>query len=102
MLRLWVAVRTASRSERICGEETLGMTPQMEDKACSNFGNILLPPVMTAQIQIVLWTTILSPLKRAVLDRLQNLIQANKVESRQKAPTHQVRPTEYGESSQQV
>lgn len=57
------------------------MTPQMEDKACSNFGNILLPPVMTAQIQIVLWTTILYPLKQAVLDRFQNLIQANKPRS---------------------
>jgi hypothetical protein len=81
VLRLWVAVRTASRSERICGEETLGMTPQMEDKACSNFGNVLLPPVMTAQIQIVLWTTILYPLKQEVLDRLQTLVQANKPRS---------------------
>jgi hypothetical protein len=81
VLQLWVAVRTASRSERICGEETLGMMPQMEDRACSNFGTILLPPVMTAQIQIVVSARILSPLKQKVLDRLQNLVQANKPRS---------------------
>jgi hypothetical protein len=81
VLRLWVAVRTGSRSERICGEETLGMEPQLEDDACSNFGTILLPPVMTAQLQVVVVTTVLQPLKQTVLERLQNLIHANKPRS---------------------
>ena len=63
-----------SRSECICGEENLGMVPQTFDPAALNFNKVLVPPVMSAQIELIMTTEVLQPLKRAVLVQLQDLI----------------------------
>ena len=70
-----------SRSERICSDETLGMMPQDYDKDCNNYGHILTPPVMSAQIELITTVMVLRPLKQAILQRLQALIQSNRTKA---------------------
>jgi len=70
-----------SRSERICSEEKLGMVPQQFDPAAPNFNQVLVPPVMSAQIELIMTAMVLLPLKKAVLTQLQELIKANRARS---------------------
>jgi hypothetical protein len=67
-----------SRSDRICSSETLGMEAQDYGPSCPNTGNILLPPVINAQMEIIVTVMILLPMKKAVLQGLQKLIEANR------------------------
>ncbi|PMD13377.1 hypothetical protein NA56DRAFT_585720 [Hyaloscypha hepaticicola] len=80
-LKLWVAIRMESRSERICSEENLGMVPQQFDPVAPNFNQVLVPPVMSAQIELIMTAMVLQPLKKAVLAQLQELIKANRSRS---------------------
>lgn len=80
-LRLWVAVRMESRSERICGDENLGQQPQDYDRECHNFGQVLVPPVMSAQIELIATATLLNPAKKAVLGPLRKLMEGRKTQS---------------------
>jgi hypothetical protein len=80
-LQLWVAIRMESRSERICGEERLGMMPQTFDPAAPNYNQVLVPPVISAQIELIMTAVVLQPLKKAVLAQLQELIKANRTRS---------------------
>jgi hypothetical protein len=66
-----------SRSDRICSNETLGMEPGNYGPACPNSGNIVVPPVLSAQMEIIVTTMILQPMKKEVLKRLKGLIQEN-------------------------
>ena len=54
------------------------MSPQNFDEQSTNSGRVLLPPVMTAQIQLIMTVSILIPLKRLVLRQLQELVELNK------------------------
>lgn len=76
-----MALRLLSRPFRICSEETLGMSPQMFDKASSNFGKIPVPPVMNVQLDLMMSSIVIHPLHQAILAQLQNLIHANKTSS---------------------
>jgi len=80
-LRLWVAVRMESKSERIVGEETLGHSPQDYDSECRNYGQVLLPPVMSAQIELMATAMVLEPSRKAVLVPLRKLMEGNKTKS---------------------
>jgi len=80
-LRLWVAVRMESKSERIVGNETLGQAPQDYDPECHNFGQVLVPPVMSAQIELMATVMLLEPSKKAVLGPLRKLMEGNKIRS---------------------
>jgi len=64
-----------SRSDRICGEETLGMEPQYYEPQCANTGIILTPPVFSAQLEVIVVAKILQPAKKEVLRRLKDLIE---------------------------
>ena len=66
-----------SRSERICGEETLGMRPKYYQPDCPNSGKILLPPVLTAQIEVIMTVMVLQPARNDVLARLGKLVYEN-------------------------
>ncbi|KAI1312430.1 hypothetical protein F5Y03DRAFT_381704 [Xylaria venustula] len=77
-LQLWMAVRMTTKSTVIVGEETLGMTPDIMDETSSLRGKIPLPPVMGAQIELVLIHQIQSSLRREMLENLQAMTQANK------------------------
>ena len=56
------------------------MLPQNFDEHCTNFGRVLVPPVMTAQIQLIMTVSILLPLKRLVLRQLQEIVELNKTQ----------------------
>lgn len=77
-LHLWMAVRMTTRSTFIVGEETLGMTHDIMDESSPLNGKIPLPPVMGAQIELVLIHQIQSTLRREILDHLQTMTHANK------------------------
>lgn len=67
-----------SRSERICGPESLGMTAQTWDADAANYGQVLIPPVMSAQIELIATVAMLHPMRKAVLGRLRKLIEKNR------------------------
>ncbi|KAJ3551803.1 hypothetical protein NPX13_g11272 [Xylaria arbuscula] len=77
-LQLWMAVRMTTKSTVIVGEETLGMSPDIMDETSSLRGKIPLPPVMGAQIELVLIHQIQSSLRREMLENLQSITTANK------------------------
>ncbi|KAI8623895.1 hypothetical protein F5Y19DRAFT_468238 [Xylariaceae sp. FL1651] len=77
-LQLWIAVRMTTKSTVIVGEETLGMSPDIMDETSPLRGKIPLPPVMGAQIELVLIHQIQSSLRRELLENLQSMTQANK------------------------
>ncbi|OQV06206.1 hypothetical protein CLAIMM_10812 isoform 1 [Cladophialophora immunda] len=77
VLRLWVAARVASRTEWICGDDTLGMKP-VADPSSPYYGRIPLPPVMSAQISIISQQFMLKPFKLAVLETLHGLTSKQK------------------------
>lgn len=63
-----------SRSERIIGHETLGMQHQSFNPECLNYGKILLPPVLTAQLEVIMTAKILQPEVKEVLRLLTKLM----------------------------
>jgi hypothetical protein len=77
-LQLWMAIRVTTRSTVIVGEETLGMPPDILDETSPLQGCIPLPPVMGAQIELVLTQQIQTSLRREMLENLQAMTQANK------------------------
>jgi hypothetical protein len=78
VLRLWVSIRMTSRASRICGEDTLGLSPDLMDQSSPMHGKIPVTPVMGAQIDLILLHAIQLPLKGVILEKLQRLILANK------------------------
>lgn len=77
-LQLWMAIRLTTKSTIIVGEETLGMSRDIMDETSPLRGCIPLPPVMGAQIELVLIHQIQSSLRREMLENLQTITQANK------------------------
>lgn len=77
-LRLWVAVRMTTKSTIIVGSETLGMSTNIMDETSPNHGTIPLPPVMGAQLDMILIHQIQRGLRRDLLEKLQKMIQTNK------------------------
>ncbi|KAI1142703.1 hypothetical protein F5Y05DRAFT_127805 [Hypoxylon sp. FL0543] len=80
-LQLWMAIRLTTKSTIIVGEETLGMSPDIMDETSPLRGCIPLPPVMGAQIELVLIHQIQSSLRREMLENLQAMTQAHKHET---------------------
>jgi hypothetical protein len=79
VLHLWVSIRITTRSTRICGEDTLGMSSDILDETSPFPGKIPIPPVMGAQIELILFQGIQIPLRKSILDKLQDLILSNKL-----------------------
>ncbi|KAI0890616.1 uncharacterized protein GGS22DRAFT_15894 [Annulohypoxylon maeteangense] len=77
-LQLWMAIRLTTKSTIIVGDETLGMPLDIMDDTSPLRGCIPLPPVMGAQIELVLIHQIQSSLRREMLENLQTMTQANK------------------------
>ncbi|KAF7546368.1 hypothetical protein G7Z17_g8486 [Cylindrodendrum hubeiense] len=77
-LMLWMSIRLSTRSSFIVGNETLGMPRDILDETSPNHGMIPLPPVLGAQLDLVLIHHIQTRLRRELLDRLQKMIQKNK------------------------
>ncbi|KAF2102645.1 hypothetical protein NA57DRAFT_71633 [Rhizodiscina lignyota] len=78
VLRLWCACRMESRSERICGIEALGMQPQYFEDRDPNDGHILVPPVFSAQMEVIVTAMILQPAQKQVLRLLNKVFEESK------------------------
>lgn len=78
ILRLWVCVRMITRSERICGQETLGMPADIFDQSSPMHGKIPITPVMGAQIDVIVIQGIMVPLRGMILEQLQRLVLAHR------------------------
>jgi hypothetical protein len=76
--RLWVAIRLSTTSEFIVGDEKLGMADNILDGTSPNSGKIPVPPVLGAQLDLVLIHHIQTKLRRELLDKLQKMILKNK------------------------
>jgi hypothetical protein len=81
VLQLWVTVRMCTRSAHITGRETLGMVPDTGDMSYPMKGKIPIPPVLGAQINLIISHKLQAPLRSRILDRLQKLILAQKPEN---------------------
>lgn len=75
--RLWMAIRMTTKSTLIVGEERLGMDPDIMDETSPIKGQIPLPPVMGAQIELVLIGQLQTKWRREMLDQLQAMTQQN-------------------------
>jgi len=76
VLKLWVMARIQTRSERICGIETVGIQPQMQDADRHDYGRVPVPPVISAQITIIAEVLFFRPLQIQIRKRLDRLIGA--------------------------
>ncbi|CAI6330970.1 unnamed protein product [Periconia digitata] len=76
-LQLWAASRMMSKAAHICGRETLGMTRQDFGPKSASTNKILMPPVFSAQMEVIFVTMMLQPLKKEILDRLKVLVGEN-------------------------
>ncbi|CCF37897.1 hypothetical protein CH063_09122 [Colletotrichum higginsianum] len=77
-LELWMAVRLTTKSIEIVGDETLGMSRDILDSSSPQHGCIPLPPVMGAQLDLVLIQHIQTRLRREMLEKLQKMTLQNK------------------------
>lgn len=80
-LMLWMSIRLTTRSSFIVGPEKLGMPDGVLDATNPNHGMIPLPPVLGAQLDLVLIHHIQTRQRRELLERLQKMILGNKKES---------------------
>ncbi|KAL6891167.1 hypothetical protein HDV57DRAFT_286270 [Trichoderma longibrachiatum] len=80
-LRLWVAVRLSTTSAFIAGKEKLGMATDILDETNPNPGKIPLPPVLGAQMDMILIQHIQTKLRHELLDNLQKVMLKNKPSS---------------------
>ncbi|KAG6051297.1 hypothetical protein E4U39_001539 [Claviceps sp. Clav50 group G5] len=76
--RLWMSVRLSTTSDFIVGEEKLGMADDILDETHPNPGRIPVPPVLGAQLDLVMIHQIQVRLRHEVLDKLQKMILKNK------------------------
>ncbi|PHH64553.1 hypothetical protein CDD81_4332 [Ophiocordyceps australis] len=77
-LSLWVSIRLSTTSSFIVGPDTLGMPPNILDETCGDAGKIPIPPVLGAQLDLVLIHDIQASLRRKVLHALQKMMLQNK------------------------
>ncbi|OAQ90852.1 Zn(2)-C6 fungal-type DNA-binding domain-containingprotein [Purpureocillium lilacinum] len=80
-LTLWVSIRLSTTSGFIVGDETLGMSNNILDDTSPSAGKIPMPPVMGAQLDLVLIHHIQTKLRRDMLEILQKLVLKNKQKS---------------------
>ncbi|CAG8961672.1 hypothetical protein HYFRA_00006209 [Hymenoscyphus fraxineus] len=73
VLQLWVAIRMTTRSLRITGTETLNMPSDLMDASSGMQGKLPIPPVMGAQMQMILCHKLQAPWRSKILTRLQKL-----------------------------
>ncbi|KAG5965411.1 hypothetical protein E4U58_002822 [Claviceps cyperi] len=76
--RLWMSIRLSTTSDFIVGEEKLGMADDILDDTHPNPGRIPVPPVLGAQLDLVMIHQIQARLRHEVLDKLQKMILKNK------------------------
>ncbi|OAQ97146.1 hypothetical protein LLEC1_00747 [Akanthomyces lecanii] len=76
--RLWTSTRLNTISSFIVGDDTLGMPKDILDETSPTPGKVPLPPVMGAQLNLIMIHEIQAKLRKTVLDQLQKIVQKNK------------------------
>jgi hypothetical protein len=76
-LRLWVGCRLIEKPWRICGDDTLGVNPDTENKSSPYFDRVPVTPIMDNQLDQVVINQILLPLRSKILQRLTALFKKN-------------------------
>ncbi|KKA31138.1 hypothetical protein TD95_000576 [Thielaviopsis punctulata] len=77
-LKLWMAVRLTTKSSTIVGDETLGMSQNIiDDKSTEMHGKIPIPPVLGAQLDIILIDNIQKKLREDVLKVYNTMVTKN-------------------------
>ncbi|KAK0624855.1 hypothetical protein B0T17DRAFT_254801 [Bombardia bombarda] len=74
IFRLWAMARAQSKPERICGEETLGIEPQLQDPDRHDHGQVPVPPVISAQLTLIIETLIFKPLQLRIRKQMEKLM----------------------------
>ncbi|KIN08741.1 hypothetical protein OIDMADRAFT_107879, partial [Oidiodendron maius Zn] len=74
-LYMWVAARMSSTTEWLCGDDLLDMEP-VTDAASPYYKHTPIPPVMSAQFQIIAISKILRPLKEGLVNLLTRMSSA--------------------------
>ncbi|KAM4059049.1 hypothetical protein HRG_008080 [Hirsutella rhossiliensis] len=77
-LTLWVSIRLSTTSGFLVGDESLGMPNNILDETSPDAGKIPMPPVLGAQLDLVLIHHIQTKLRREMLEILQKMILKNK------------------------
>lgn len=67
-------------SSYVSGDDTLGMSPKLDDKSYPLWGRVSTPRMIIAQIDSINAQKILAPLRQRVLKTLETLIKANKTQ----------------------
>ncbi|CAH0045779.1 unnamed protein product [Clonostachys solani] len=66
IFRFWVACRITSNPSQIIGEETLGLDP-INDRSSKMHGKVPLPPIITPQEQVIIYSGFLIPLSQKIV-----------------------------------
>lgn len=72
-MRVWVACRKISNPEHLCGSEKLG-ADAVHDPGSPFHGVVPMPVIMIAQMELIMFSKILRPVSKRLLDTLQTLI----------------------------
>ncbi|KAF8846805.1 hypothetical protein BDZ45DRAFT_608397 [Acephala macrosclerotiorum] len=75
--RLWVGCRKTSNPHHISGDDKLG-GEKVDDPSSPFFECVPMPVIMIAQMECIMYTKILRPLSKKVLDSLNDLVKDNK------------------------
>ncbi|ATY59143.1 hypothetical protein A9K55_003604 [Cordyceps militaris] len=76
--RLWTSTRLNTISCFIVGDDTLDMPADILDETSPTPGKVPVPPVMGAQLNLIMIHQIQAKLRKSVLDQLQKIVQKNK------------------------
>jgi hypothetical protein len=71
---LWFAMRHTTGSSWICGDEKLGMEPEMDDESYPLYQKVSLPRMVLAQFDSITHSTILKEKGKSVLKGLEDLM----------------------------
>ncbi|OTB14989.1 hypothetical protein K445DRAFT_61587 [Daldinia sp. EC12] len=77
--RLWIVCRLCSNPCHLFGEEKLG-GQTVDDPNSPHYNRVPMPVMITAQMECILYTTILRPKSASLLKRLNTLVLAKKQE----------------------
>jgi hypothetical protein len=78
VLQLWVSVRNCTKSIRICGLDTVGMSSDIFDESSPMHSKIPTPPVFDTQLDLIISHRTQLPLRAKVLELLQQITLSQK------------------------
>lgn len=75
--RLWVGCRKTSNPHHIYGDDKLG-GEKVDDPSSPFYDCVPMPVIMIAQMECIMYTKVLRPLSKKVLEGLNDLVKDNK------------------------